>query len=50
MLFPMLVLGVFTLVAKAIRIPFNQFNQQGMDSERKCNTLFDKCPKRRFKS
>ena len=33
MLFPMLVLGVFTLVVGAIGIPFNQFNQQGMDSD-----------------
>nr|YP_009568669.1 NADH-plastoquinone oxidoreductase subunit 5 [Fagus crenata]QBB88679.1 NADH-plastoquinone oxidoreductase subunit 5 [Fagus crenata]QNU39809.1 NADH dehydrogenase subunit 5 [Fagus crenata] len=33
MLFPMLLLGVFTLVVGAIGIPFNQFNQQGMDSD-----------------
>nr|YP_010006423.1 NdhF [Dilkea retusa]QNR05098.1 NdhF [Dilkea retusa] len=31
MLFPMLVLGLFTLFIGAIGIPFNQFNQKGMD-------------------
>nr|YP_010006741.1 NdhF [Passiflora cerradensis]QNR05508.1 NdhF [Passiflora cerradensis] len=30
MLFPMLVLGLFTLFIGAIGIPFNQFNQEGM--------------------
>nr|YP_009671659.1 NADH-plastoquinone oxidoreductase subunit 5 [Passiflora microstipula]QCX30889.1 NADH-plastoquinone oxidoreductase subunit 5 [Passiflora microstipula] len=31
MLLPMLVLGLFTLFIGAIGIPFNQFNQEGMD-------------------
>nr|YP_009671099.1 NADH-plastoquinone oxidoreductase subunit 5 [Passiflora tetrandra]QCX30326.1 NADH-plastoquinone oxidoreductase subunit 5 [Passiflora tetrandra] len=31
MLFPMLVLGLFTLFSGAIGIPFNRFNQEGMD-------------------